>query len=239
MTPRLTLPLSCLQERGAALVLLALAACGPEPAPHLEPDPHVDGGVFIADAGDPFVDRVRSFTPGVGAGFGQDKFPDVVLGPPQGAGDSSGSLDVLSLGRGGSIVLEFIDFEIVDGVGVDFLVFENGFIGFVELGFVEVSADGTTWWQFPCAALMDGGSEGCAGVRPVYSNPMNGISPTDPLVAGGDGFDLSQVGLRSARFVRISDTGTNRFYAPPGGGFDLDALAVVHGQSVHHSDGGP
>jgi hypothetical protein len=215
-------------SRSFLLALLLLAACGPAPLPQLEPQGVVDGGVQLADAGDAFADTVVSFTPGVGAGFGQDRFPQVVFGPPHGEGDAQGSLDVLSLGRGGSIELEFTDFTVADGPGVDFLVFENGFVGFLELGFVEVSDDGSTWSAFPCAALTDGGTEGCAGAHPVYSNPMNGISPTDPSVAGGDGFDLATLGLRTARFVRITDTGTNRFYAPPGGGFDLDAVAVVN-----------
>lgn len=212
-----------------ALLVFCASACGSPPAPNIET---LDASVVVIDAGapdagDPFVDAVVAFTPGVGAGFGQGAFPHIVFGPPQGQGDMSGSLDVLSLGRGGSITLEFTDFEIVDGTGVDFIVFENGFTGFLELGFVEVSADGTTWNAFPCAATVDGGTEGCAGANIVYSNPQNGIPPTSPD-AGGDGFDLSQLGVASARFVRITDTGTNRFYAPPGGGFDLDAVAVVN-----------
>ena len=62
----------------------------------------------------------------------------------------------------------------------------------------------------------------------MYANPAQGISGTDPLVAGGDGFDLSEVGLSRARFVRVTDSGANRFYGPPGGGFDLDAVSVVN-----------
>jgi hypothetical protein len=175
-------------------------------------------------------DAVVSFTPGPGAGFGEDHLPQVVLGPPHGTGDSTGSLDVLSLGNGGSIVLEFTDWVIVDGPGVDFVVFENPFVGFIETGIVAVSDDGTAWREFPCAAVLDGGTAGCAGVTPVYADPAtNTISPTDPTVAGGDGFDLANVGLARARFVRIRDSGANRFYGPPGGGFDLDAVAVVNG----------
>lgn len=212
-----------------ALVIL-LAACGGPLA--------VDGGIEPADASvdagplppNPWADRVVSFTPGPGAGFGQDRMPQVVLGPPHGGGDSMGSLDVVSLGNEGSIVLEFTDWVIIDGPGVDFLVFENAFIGFIETGIVAVSDDGATWHEFPCAAVLDGGTAGCAGVTPVYADPdTNGLSPTDPTVAGGDGFDLAHVGLSRARFVRIRDSGRNRYYGPPGGGFDLDAIAVVNG----------
>ncbi len=235
------------------LVLCAFVGCGP-PVVHgdggLHADPpdssSVDGG--LADAGsldagaidagsvdagrsiDPWADRVVRFAPGPGAGFGQDRFPGVVLGPPQGAGAGSGSLDVLSLGREGVIELELIDLLAVDGPGVDLLVFENPFGNFFETGVVAVSDDGVTWREFPCATDVDAGSPGCAGAHVVFANPALGISGTDPSVAGGDGFDLSLVGLTRARFVRVKDSGWNRFYGPPGGGFDLDGVAVVNGR---------
>lgn len=209
------------------------------------PAPEADASVIVTDSGtsdagvrlpDPWADRVVSIMPGDGAGFGQDRFPDVVLGPPQGGGESSGSLDVLSLGRDGVIVLEFTDLIAVDGPGVDLLVFENPFGTFFETGVVAVSDDGVEWKEFGCAADdVDGGFPGCAGAHVVFGNPSMGVSATDPRVAGGDGFDLSLVGLTRARFVRIRDSGRNRFYGPPGGGFDLDAIAVVNARLV---DGG-
>ncbi len=225
--------------RGWLFSAALLSACG---APsHLEGDAGViaqvdagvvavDASVTVADAGDPFADRIVDFAPGPGAGFGQDKLPAVVLGPPRGAGSGAGSLDVLSLGKEGHIDLEFTDFEAVDGPGVDLLVFENPFGGFSETGVVSVSEDGVLWREFPCAADdADAGYAGCAGVRPVYSSPDNGVSPVDPSVAGGDAFDLHDVGLSRARFVRIRDSGSNHFYGAPGGGFDLDAVAVING----------
>lgn len=234
-----------------ACVLLA-AACGPVPMTvdgGAEPSPAVDASVADAgqadggglDAGparvvDPYADRVVRVMLGDGAGFSQDRFPEVVLGPPQGGGASSGSLDVLSLGREGVIELEFTDVIAIDGPGVDLLVFENPFGTFFETGVVSVSDDGATWREFPCAATdADGGFPGCAGTHVVFANPAMGVSATDPMVAGGDAYDLAAVGLSSARFVRIRDTGANRFYAPPGGGFDLDAVAVVNGRAL---DGG-
>ncbi|MCA2981928.1 MAG: cell surface protein [Myxococcaceae bacterium] len=201
-----------------------------------------DGGdASVPDGGeprpvDPYADRVVRARLGDGSGFGQDRFPDVVLGPPSGGGLSSGSLDVLSLGRDGVIDLEFTDVVAVDGPGTDLLVFENPFGTFFETGVVSVSDDGVDWREFPCAASdADGGFPGCAGTRYVFANPSMGVSATDPLAAGGDGFDLAQVGLTRARFVRVRDSGANRFYAAPGGGFDLDAIAVVHGRLI---DGG-
>src|SRR5207248_2138944 len=69
---------------------------------------------------DPFVDRIVSFEPGEGAGFGKDKLPEIVLGAPRGHGKLEPSDHVLSLGKGGKITLEFVDNEVFDGDGPDF-----------------------------------------------------------------------------------------------------------------------
>jgi hypothetical protein len=181
-----------------------------------------------------FANRVVDFIPGGFAGFGQDKLPGVVLGPPQGAGASAGSLDVLSLGKGGCIVLSATNTEIIDEDGPDLLVFENPFSGFFETGVVSVSGDGNTWATFPCAATDKAANyPGCAGTHYVYASPENGIDPTDPTTAGGDPYDLRDLGLASARYVRICDSGQNG-YAGTSGGFDLDAVAVVHGRRLVH-----
>jgi len=213
--------------RFGLFLLALLSACGPLASLPDAAEP-MDSGVSdagVIDAGepDPYADAVTRFEPGEGAGFGQERMPGVVLGPPSGAGNTAGSTDVVSLGRSGVIELEFTDFLAIDGPGVDLLVFENGFNGFFEQGDVAVSEDGVQWHDFVC----DGG---CAGLHPVSANPSKGISATDPSVAGGDGFDLADVGLTRVRFVRITDTGHNTFYGPPGGGFDLDAVAIVNGQ---------
>ncbi|MBI3783984.1 MAG: hypothetical protein HY270_11345 [Deltaproteobacteria bacterium] len=191
-----------------------------------------------AFASDPFADAVVSFTPGAHAGFGADKLPGIVLGPPHGGGAIQGSLDTLSLGDGGSIVLRFDPPVICDGPGDDFIVFENAFHAgtpdgpvFAEVGIVAVSQDGEHFVEFPYDPLT---FAGLAGKSPVFSSPENGIDPTDPTVAGGDAFDLSQVGLRWVAFVRITDPGSSiadsGSRVPPGdsGGFDLDAMAAVH-----------
>jgi hypothetical protein len=178
----------------------------------------------------PYVTGVIDVTYGTGAGFGQDNFPDVVYGPPHGGGTWTGSLDVLSLGNGGSIVVE-LGQVIVDGPGPDVIVFENPFdVGgdeakpFAELASVELSADGSTFHAFACSSTTyPYGS--CAGWHPVLANPAtNALSPFDPAQAGGDAFDLGEIGLREARFVRIVDR------ADMPGDFDLDAVAVVNGR---------
>jgi len=192
----------------------------------------VDGGT--ADAGPPpvvidpedYAKKVSSYTPGDNAGFGQDQYPDIVMGPPTGNGNGAGSLDVLSLGKNGSIVLDF-EYDILDGEGPDLIVFENAFVGFVETGFVAVSSDGIQWFEWPCHPSKELGYPNCAGVHPVIANATNGVDPTDPKTAGGDAFDLADLGVTSARYVRVRDSGSN-MYAGSSGGFDLDAVAIVH-----------
>lgn len=229
----------------AGPLVLAALACGPGPMELDAGAPRADAALpdagAVHDAGEPpapdagprpkdaYADRVVSFSPGPGAGYGQDRFPEVVLGPPRGGGGGAGSLDVLSLGREGSIVLALDDGALVDGPGVDLLVFENAFTGFPETAFVAVSDDGVLWREWPCEPEnADAGFPHCAGVRPVFANPAQGVSATDPAVAGGDGFDLAELGVARATFVRIRDSGKNRSYAPPSAGFDLDGIAVVH-----------
>ncbi len=123
--------------------------------------------------------------------------------------------------------------EIKDEEGVDFIVFENPFWisgnaedPFEELGRVSVSSDGQSFTPFPCQST-NFPYTGCAGWRPVFSSPTNGISPFDINNAGGDPFDLAEIGVAQARYVRIEDVAGGGF--PPSVGFDLDAIAVVHG----------
>ena len=177
----------------------------------------------------PFVEAVESYLPGTGAGFGQDQFPDVVYGPPEAPGNGGGSLDVLSLGQEGSIVVTFRALDLIDGPGADLLVFENPFVGWAETGVVGVSSDGQTWTEWPCDAENEAeGYPGCAGVALVYANSTNGVDATDPDAAGGDRFDLGDIGVAQARYVRVRDSGANS-YDGVSGGFDLDAIAVIHG----------
>jgi len=189
-------------------------------------------------AQDPFADEVVEFRQGVGGGFNADKLPGIVLGPPVGAGLTEGSTDVVSLGNGGEITLGFTGTVICDGPGPDFIVFENAFHAggptgpvFIEAGIVAVSQDGVTFREFPYDPRT---FSGLAGKTPVLSNPENGIDPTDPTVAGGDAFDLAQLGLKWAAYVRITDGGdaiSDPGNLLPGGataGFDLDAIAAVH-----------
>ncbi len=182
----------------------------------------------------PFVDRVVSYQIGSGGGQGEDKLPKIVLGPPKGGGKLMAGKDVFSLGKDGVITLEFVDNEVFDGKGPDLIVFENPFLaepgndptyGFFELGKVEVSFDGIIWHEF---SYDTASKENCAGYRPVIANSeKNEISPTDIKKAGGDHFDLKQLGLKVVRFVRITDV--QSFGGKDGSaGFDLDAVVAVN-----------
>ncbi len=216
--------------------------------------PDLDGSKIKVDGGfvgpgtsvireDRFITKIVSFTPGDCAGFGAASMPDVVLGPPVGGGSSVGSLDVVSLGTGGEMVVSFEPNEVIDGPGPDFLVFENAFWAggnvnhpLAELAEISVSADGASWSTFACNPGSAPPYGTCAGWRPVYSTPRNGISPLDPATAGGDAFDLADVGVSSARFVRIRDLGTIACPSNPAersktGGFDLDAIAIVNAKN--------
>jgi hypothetical protein len=168
--------------------------------------------------------------------------PDIVYGPPVGTGDLFGSLDVVSLGDQGEIIVE-LGHYILDGPGPDFIVFENPFLiggdptnPFAEPGEVSVSEDGKTWSTFPCMGPFECDINGypygsCAGWHPIYSNPDNGISPFDPAVSGGDVFDLADIGVKRAKFIRIRDM--NRVCSgAPSAGFDLDAISIINAEDA-------
>jgi hypothetical protein len=191
--------------------------------------PGEGGAPACAGPGARFVTTVLSACFGAGQSVGQDMLPGAIAGPPKGGGCCGGSFDVVSLGNGGSIIVAFEGNAIVDGPGPDFIVFENAFnLGndplkpFAELATVEVSEDGVHWSAFPCTATAyPYGS--CAGWHPVFANAEeNTIDPLDPSAAGGDPFDLADVGLEMARFVRITDRPDTPTV------FDLDTVGIVH-----------
>jgi hypothetical protein len=186
-------------------------------------------------SGLPYAQAVASFRPGAHAGFGAEKFPDVILGPPQGLGTSAGSLDVLSLGVSGEIVVDVGAAEIVDGPGPDLIVFENPFWPggqaasvFAELGEISVSEDQQTWFTFVCntKGSSPGTYPGCAGWTPTLVYDPFVVVPLDPRLTGGDAFDLADVSVTRARYVRIRDLSTSGEGVTAG--FDLDALGIIH-----------
>ncbi len=213
-------------QTGAVLNTLAVGD-GPQHMAILEP-------VMTSD---PWADAVVMFDAGTGAGFGQNFFPDNVLGPPDpdpaisAVNPSAKPQELLSLGHGGEIVLEFTNNYITDGPGIDFTVFENAFyLGgdpsqpFIEAAIVAVSQDGEHWVEF---AYDTTDFSGLAGVTPTKDNQ----NPLDPTVSGGDGFDLADVGLSFANFVKLTDLGDIKSEGQWNGDFDLDAVVAVNSVS--------
>lgn len=216
-------------------------------------------GVSYAD---PCADQLVNFEQGEDGGWidNQVQLPDVVLGLPRGGSEFYQSLDVLSLGSGGSLTLGFLDNAIVDRPGDDFRIFENVFrnsatLLFREAAFVEASEDGLVFYRFPVvhadgtvatpADLQASPSFdstdllGLAGLTPGRSHPDNGVDPRTPE-AGGDGFDLAAIGLTEARYIRIIDAGTaindegNNFPIVGQGkaGADIDAVVAIHSRET-------
>lgn len=154
--------------------------------------------------------------------------PDYSLDTPVGAKDR-----LVSLGNGGIITLEVVGGYLTDGPGPDLVVFENPFIingtngkeVYAETGVVSVAEinDDAAYTEFPCHK-DEKPYRGCAGVVPVRYVP--GI-PLDEV--GGDLFDLSEIGVSRAKYIRIRDTGDNGpAFVEGTEGFDLDAIGLIH-----------
>lgn len=158
---------------------------------------------------------------------------------------------VISLGDRGQIILTFEN-PILNTVGYDFAVFENGFkVGlsyYLELAHVEVSSNGIDYIRFPSEAAMD------------TSYQINNFSYLNPEeiynLAGkhqapyGTLFDLEEVGLDQITHIRLIDVvgsiedtlgsrdSKGRIINDPwpspfeSSGFDLDAVAVVDGSTL-------
>ena len=160
------------------------------------------------------------------------------------------SVDVVSLGDGGSITLAF-DFVIENGDGPDFAVFENSFSDtYLEFAHVEVSTDGEHFVRFPSVSNIqtDEQTATYANSDPTLVHNLAGKYRQ----AYGTPFDLQDladstgIDLMEINFVRIVDVvgsidplyGTydsqghliNDPYPTDfeSGGFDLDGVGVIH-----------
>jgi hypothetical protein len=175
--------------------------------------------------------------------------------------DAIGKSDdhVVSLGDGGFATL-FFDPPIADGQGFDFAVFENGLNDtFLELAFVEVSSDGEKFVRFPSSSLTAEdpqiatfGSLNATNLnnlagkyRVFYGTPfdLNGLSDSSGL----DILHISNVrvidvvGCMKPGYStydsfghKVNDPWPTNFYT---GGFDLDAVGVIHEATQSVPDG--
>ena len=216
---------------------IGLSACGgeaPSNSMNLSASEPTEPETLPPECYEPYARELLSFNAGENAGYGQVDLPEVVLGPTTTGSVITGSINVLSLGAGGEIILGFGDRKIVNGPGNDFVVWENPFyvngdplVSYAEFGEISVSLDGEEWHIFPCnPENMDGASSGCAGWFPRKEFDPCDVLPLDPQLVGGDQFDLEEIGLSEIRYVKIRDVSDSG--ESPTAGFDLDAVGAFN-----------
>ncbi len=185
-----------------------------------------------------------------GAGLASFGAPENALGP-----SSTNPSDVVSLGDGGQITVTF-DLAIFDAPGADLAVFENGFefdgALFGELSFVEVSSNGSDFARFASESLSVGPLGAFDPIDPTDVRNLAGVFPQGL----GTPFDLAELAghalvtsglldLQDVHFVRMIDVIGNgstldsmgrpvfdpypTSFSSGSGGFDLDAVGVLHG----------
>lgn len=164
---------------------------------------------------------------------------------------TSSTMDVVSLGDGGSATLTFAT-PIANGDGYDFAVFENPFNdSFLELAVVEVSTDGEHFVRFPATSLTQTDyqiTDNNGGVDPTFINNLAGKY----RVGYGTPFDLEElrdsanIDINNINYVRVIDVvgsidpqyGTYDAFGhlindpfptvTYSAGFDLDGVAVMN-----------
>lgn len=172
-------------------------------------------------------------------------------------GNATGTPDgsIVSLGDSGIAVLTF-PVQITNGPGPDFAVFENGFANplapekaFLELAFVEVSSDGVNFYRFPAQSLTQTDTQ-LVNSSYLYAAQLHNLAGKY-ISQFGTPFDLEELAavpgldvnhITHVRIVDVvgdigahgsDDINGNRINDPyptafPSGGFDLDAVGVIH-----------
>ncbi len=218
---------------------------------------HADSSAFVAWATGIEVERgpMNIADPSLGlANFGPDL--TVALGRP------GGTMDVISLGDGGSATLTFAS-PIYNGPGPDFAVFENGLVNaqdnticFLELAFVEVSSDGENFFRFPAVSKVQDTAQ-VGGFDCIHASLIHNFAGKYSVFYGTP-FDLDEVednallDKMKVTHVRIIDVVgdidpeyatkdsedhiVNDPWPTPFGssGFDLDAVGVIY--DIAHYD---
>lgn len=167
---------------------------------------------------------------------------------------------VVSIGDSGVALLTF-NRPIINGDGPDFAVYENGFFSgtpkaFLELGFVEVSSDGSHFVRFPATSEVPYTTQvgPFATINASYLNNLAGKY----TAKYGTPFDLDDVkdsanlDINNIRLIKIIDvigninTSYSVSYDSKGNiindpfptpyyssGFDLDAVGVINGGDIY------
>lgn len=194
-------------------------------------------------------------------------FQDISVssGPYANVGDSTsaygkaGTTGVVSLGDGGMATLQFAS-PVQNAPGPDLAVFENSFDdSFLELAFVEVSSDGGTYFRFPAVSNTDASTQtGSFGLtdptkihnlagkyRANYGTPFDLSDIPDNLLLNKQAIThvriIDVVGCiqdpyctRDMNHHKVNDPWPTAFGS---GGFDLDAVGVIHQQGAVMSVG--
>ncbi|MFT4753256.1 MAG: hypothetical protein ACI9GM_000884 [Salibacteraceae bacterium] len=234
-------------------VLIVLALCGFSQGPFSPPADSVgttaiykDSSIVAAWVQSCVINRGPQHVPNSSSPLATVGNEQSVYGAPDG--------DVLSLGDGGSVIIELIE-PLANHPSYDFAVFENGLVDqgtgghFLELAFVEVSSDGVNFYRFPNESLTP---------TDVQTNPFGYTNASEIhnlagkySVGYGTPFDLDDmdtvVGLDVLNITHIkiidvvgsidptyaSYDSYGRMVNDPfptsftSGGFDLDAVAIV------------
>ena len=162
---------------------------------------------------------------------------------------------IVSLGDSGVAVLTFAS-PVYDGPVADFAVFENGFLdiandslAFLELAFVEVSSDGVHYFRFPASSLTQNNVQ--VGNGDYLDASLLHNLAGKYVATYGTPFDLQELAdtpgldVHHITHIRIVDVvGSILAHAShdnsgrvindpyptpyPSGGFDLDAVGVIH-----------
>jgi hypothetical protein len=182
--------------------------------------------------------------------IGNDTLGFVTSGIDSFALNKAGENPCVSLGDGGSAILQF-EYSIRNGDGPDFAVFENSFDGlFLELAFVEVSSDGFNYSRFPATSYTDTAIQ-ITAFSYLEAKMLNNLAGKHAMLFGTP-FDLEElrdtpgldinaishirlvdvVGSIEAQFCSRDAGGrmiNDPFPTPfPSSGFDLDAVGVIH-----------
>jgi hypothetical protein len=175
-------------------------------------------------------------------------------------GKPGGALDCLSLGDSGVAVLTF-NFPIRNGEGADFAIFENGmkmpeppYQYFLELAFVEASTDGKRFVRFPAVSntqtITQEGTFGQIDPKQIHNFAGKYVADYGTPFDLQDLKDSTGINTDSINFIRlidvtgciepafasrdskgqiINDPFPTEFWS---GGFDLDAVGVIHSQGI-------
>ncbi len=209
---------------------------------------HKDSSIFVAWATNCTVQRGYQDISNPSLGFASVGDSTMALG-------IAGSNGVVSLGDGGSAILTFEN-PIKNGPGWDFAVFENAFNdNFLELAFVEVSSDGMNYFRFPPTSNTQTTTQIGPFDNAGDATKINNLAGKYRTQYGTP-FDLEElsgiVGLdvNNITHIKIIDVvgSINPLYATydinnnpindpfptpfASGGFDLDAVGVIHQQTT-------